>query len=216
MNSPPNFDRLARIYRWMEFASFGPYLWRCRTAFLSSLGQARNALVLGDGDGRFTALLLRTNPEVRIDAVDASPAMLKALLHRAGCNAFRVQPRCADARGFHPPGSDYDLIVTHFFLDCLATAEIQSLAANIRGAAAPQALWLVSEFATPSGWFGTIVAKPVVSLLYFAFGLLTGLSLRNLPDHHSALHTSGFVLIKQHRWLAGLLVSELWSAQMHE
>ena len=216
MSSPPNFDRLAPIYRWMEFASFGPYLWRCRTTFLTSLVDSRNALVIGDGDGRFTALLLRTNPEIRIDAVDASPAMLEALLNRAGPNASRVQTWRADARSFDPPNPPYDLVVTHFFLDCLITEEVRSLAERIREAAASQALWLISEFAIPSGRFGTIIAKPVVSFLYSAFGLLTGLRLRALPDHHHALRDSGFVLVKQRHWLGGLLVSELWSAQTHE
>ena len=61
--------------------------------------------------------------------------------------AFRIHH--ADARTFHPPNPPYDLIVTHFFLDCLTTAEIQSLAATLRAARRPQALWLVSEFAVP-------------------------------------------------------------------
>lgn len=214
MSSPPNFDRLARIYHWMEFATFGPYLWRARTVFLSSLAGHRNALVLGDGDGRFTALLLRANPEIRIDAVDASPAMLQALLRRAGPNVSRLRTWCADVRSFRPPNPPYDLIVTHFFLDCLTTEEIRSLAENIRKAATPQPIWLISEFAIPSGGFGAILAKPVVSFLYSAFGLLTGLAVRNLPDHHSALRSSGFILQKRHAWLGGLLAGELWSAQV--
>src|SRR6185437_1080687 len=60
-NDTPKFDRLARVYRWMEWLSFGPYLSRCRRAFLPQLRDARRALVLGDGDGRFTAALLRRN-----------------------------------------------------------------------------------------------------------------------------------------------------------
>lgn len=216
MSSPPNFDRLAPLYRWMEFATFGPYLWRCRTAFLPSLADCRNALVMGDGDGRFTALLLSTNRRIRVDAVDASPAMLKALARCAGPNASRVQTWCADARAFDPPNADYDLIVTHFFLDCLTTEQIRALAEKIRKEAAPQALWLISEFAIPSGWFGAMIAKPVVWFLYSAFGLLTGLALRTLPDHHDALRKAGFVLAKRRLWLGGLLASELWSAQTHE
>ena len=213
MSPPPNFNRLARIYRWMEFATFGLYLWRCRTAFLSLLDPCRNALVLGDGDGRFTARLLYENPQIWIEAVDASPAMLEMLLRRAGPRAARVDTHCADARDFRPLNPPCDLIVTHFFLDCLTTAEVRALAQNLRQAAGAEALWLISEFAIPSGLFGVIVAMPVVSLLYRAFGVLTGLTLRQLPDHRGALRSAGFVLNKQRVWLGGLLVSELWSAQ---
>ena len=106
----PNFDRLARIYKWMEFVTFGPFLSRCREAFLSEVRSARRAVVLGDGDGRFTAELLHVNSQVRIDAVDASPAMLQALLRRVRKNAGRVSAHCADARDWQPANPPYDLV----------------------------------------------------------------------------------------------------------
>jgi trans-aconitate methyltransferase len=124
MSQPPDFNRLARFYRWMELVSFGPWLWWCRCAFLGELGACRYALILGDGDGRFTARLLQANPAVRIDAIDASPAMLKALVRRAGQNRSRVRAQMADARYWLPKSQpdqsledpSYDLVVTHFFL----------------------------------------------------------------------------------------------------
>jgi SAM-dependent methyltransferase len=212
MSSPPNFNRLARIYRWMELASFGPWLWWCRCTYLDSLTECRRALVIGDGDGRFTARLLHTNPAIQTDAVDASTAMLASLLRRAGSDTYRVRTFCADARQWQPANPPYDLIVTHFFLDCLTRDEIQSLAATLHKVAFPQALWLVSEFAIPAGWFGRLVARPLVWCLYFAFGHLTGFTLRELPDHRGALRQSGFALQKHRTRLGGLLVSELWSA----
>ena len=219
MNPAPNFDRLARLYRWMELATFGPWLWRCRRAFLAEAAGYRHALVLGDGDGRFTARLLAENSAITIDAVDASPAMLKALTRRAGRNVARVRTHLADARLWRPGLSSdalaknqrYDLIVTHFFLDCLTTEEVQSLASELRRAVAPSTLWLVSEFAIPAGWFGRMVARPLIRSLYLAFGWLTGLTVRTLPDHQSALGAAGFILLRRRTWLVGLLISELWS-----
>jgi SAM-dependent methyltransferase len=216
MSQPPNFNRLAHLYRWMEIFTFGPCLARTRFAFLDQISAARSALILGDGDGRFTARLLRINPDIQIDAVDASPAMLQSLVRRAGPQATRVRTHCADARQFHPPNphpeAAYDLIVTHFFLDCLTTSEIQSLAATLRAAASPQALWLISEFAVPPTLFGSLIAAPIVHALYRAFALLTGLTVRTLPDHRSALRQAGFTLQIKLPRLAGLLVSELWDA----
>jgi ubiquinone/menaquinone biosynthesis C-methylase UbiE len=214
---PPDFNRLARVYRWMEAFSFGPGLWVCRCAWLDSISARgpKYALVLGDGDGRFTARLLRTCPGLRVDAVDASSAMLQALLKHAGNDAARIRVFLADAREFQPPNPPYDLIVTHFFLDCLTTAEVQRLAATLSRAAAPDAQWLVSDFAVPPNWYGRLIAKPLVGLLYFAFGRLTGLAPRTLPDHRSALSQSGFTLLKQRAILGGLLTSELWGFDAH-
>jgi ubiquinone/menaquinone biosynthesis C-methylase UbiE len=218
MNPPPDFNRLPRLYLWMEAATFGPWLWWCRCAWLNQPGsltlpvEESHALVLGDGDGRFTARLLRAYSHIRVDAVDASPAMLRALLKRVGPNAPRLNVYLADARAFEPPAPPYHLIVTHFFLDCLTTAEVQALAETIRHSAAPHARWLISEFAIPTGSLGRMFARPLVRLLYFAFGRLTGLTVRALPDHKEALSQSGFKLLKQKTWLCGLLTSELWTA----
>jgi SAM-dependent methyltransferase len=209
----PNFDRLAALYRWMEWVAFGPWLKWCRVAWLNQLSGCRHALVLGDGDGRFTGRLLCANPFVSIDAVDASPAMLKALARRAGKNAARLQLQVADARLWRPEGSSYDLVVTHFFLDCLTTDEVRSLAARVRSALDDGgALWVVSEFAVPPNLFGRLVARPLVSALYWAFGRLTGLRVRSLPDHAGALRDAGFTMAARRTWLGGLLTSELWSA----
>lgn len=216
MNPPPDFNPLARLYKWMEFSTFGPFLSLTRNAFLEQFTQARRALVLGDGDGRFTANLLRVNSTVSVDAVDAGSAMLDSLLRRAHPHADRVRVHLADARTWQTPapvlGRPYDLIATHFFLDCLTTPEVKALAVKLRGAASPSALWVVSEFAVPEGWFGQFIARPIVATLYFCFGLLTGLAVRSLPDHRAALGEAGFFLLKRKTRLGGLLIAELWSA----
>ena len=210
----PDFNHLARVYRWMEWLTFGPFLQRCRTAFLSGLQQRRRGLVLGDGDGRFTSRFLRKNTHIIIDAVDASGAMLSQLATRASSNVRRVQTHIADARTFQPPHHDYDLIATHVFLDCLTTSEIKLLASRLRRHATLNALWVISEFAIPSNFYGRAIAGPLISALYLAFGLLTKLRIRELPNHRIALAQSGWSLVHQQKRLAGLLLSELWQRDL--
>jgi SAM-dependent methyltransferase len=210
----PDFNHLAQIYRWMEWLTFGPFLQGCRTAFLSSLQQRRRGLVLGDGDGRFTSRLLRTNAHILIDAVDASDAMLSQLTKRVSFNSRRVHTHSADARTFQPAHHAYDLIATHFFLDCFTTSEVKRLACRLRRHAAPNALWVVSEFAIPSNLYGRAIARPLISALYLAFGLLTRLRIRELPNHHVALAQAGWSLVDQQKRLAGLLISELWQCDL--
>ena len=212
MMPPPNFNRLARLYRWMELFSFGPWLMLCRCAFLNECLNSCRALALGDCDGRFTARLLRENPTLRIDTVDASSAMLRDLSRRARPHADRVRTYHADVRSLQLANPTYDLILTHFFLDCLSTEEVKTLAASLGSAVCPGCLWIVSEFAIPSDQFGMLVARPIIWALYRVFGWLTGLQVRSLPDHHLALRQAGFTLEKQRCWLKGLLISEVWSA----
>jgi ubiquinone/menaquinone biosynthesis C-methylase UbiE len=207
---PPSFDRIARAYRWLEYLSFGLMLERCRFFRLRQIGNARRVLVLGDGDGRFLARLVKGNPRAEVDAVDLSPAMLHLLRVRAAeaGASERVRTYCVDAREFIPTGS-YDLVVTHFFLDCLTTNELCAIIARIRRHLTLDARWVVSEFATPPGLI-SLPARLVVGSLYAAFGVLTGLRVRRLPDYAAALRSAGLVPSDSQCWLGGLIVSELW------
>ncbi|HEX4319695.1 MAG TPA: class I SAM-dependent methyltransferase [Acidobacteriaceae bacterium] len=212
--APPNFNHLADIYRWLEYLSFGPLLWRCRIRFLPRLAFSRRALVLGDGDGRFTARLLRDNQSIQVHAIDSSPRMLDTLQRAATPHRSRLTTEVADLRHWHPAQSaPYDLIVTHFFLDCLTTGEIASLTRRLAPAIHADALWLVSEFATPNTAFGRMIAAPLVASLYRAFRLLTGLGPQSLPNHAEALSKSGGMLECEDRHICGLLVSQLWRLQ---
>lgn len=195
----------------MERFTFGHALWRCRCRFLDQMGDARHALLIGDGDGRFAAALLAANTAVQVDAVDASGAMLAVLQKNAGRHAERVRTHVADIRRWEPSRADYDLVVTHFSLDCLTTEEIADVAVRVRGCLTPSARWVVSEFAVPASWFGVLVARPLIFGLYVSFGVLTGLRMLRLPDYRRALASAGFVLDRGEGSLCGLLVSEVWS-----
>jgi ubiquinone/menaquinone biosynthesis C-methylase UbiE len=209
----PRFDRVARIYRAMEYLSFGPLLERCRFFHLPRLGAAQRALVMGDGDGRFIARLLAEHEDMRADAVDLSPAMLGLLRGRVVARGAlgRLTVACADARAFTPPARNYNLVVTHFFLDCLTTEEAAQLIARVRPRLAPGAVWLVSEFAVPpQGHLRRRLAQSLIASLYAAFRLLTGLRVRSIPAWRDLLGQAGFAPVAAHAWLGGILVSELW------
>jgi len=208
----PNFNLLARPYRWLEYLAFGPALHRCRLHFLPQLLHTRRALVLGDGDGRFLARLLALNPHLHADAVDLSPAMLHLLRQRCQAAtptaASRLTTHPADALTFHPTGP-YDLVATHFFLDCLTPPQLDQLTTRIAPHLAPGSLWLLSDFRIPPGPL-RLPARALIRLLYLAFRLLTGLRTTYLPDHALALHRACLSPIARHRSFFGILTSELW------
>jgi ubiquinone/menaquinone biosynthesis C-methylase UbiE len=211
MNPAPDFNRLARIYRWLEYLSFGPSLWRCRIHFLPHLLGCRRALVLGDGDGRFTARLLDANPRIQVTAVDASPRMIASLERAATLHRNRLTTEVADLRTWKPAESgQFDLIVTHFFLDCLDTNEIADLAQRLTPFLVPDALWLVSEFAIPKSRFCRPIAALLIGFLYRAFRLLTRLQQQSLPDYNRALIATGWARQSESAHLGGVLVSQLW------
>ena len=209
----PNFDRIARPYRWLEYLTLGRALERCRLHYLPNLLKQRHALLLGDGDGRFLAQLLARNPYLQADAVDTSATMLRLLRQRCETAApsitTRLQTHQASALTVPVEGKSYDLVVTHFFLDCLNQPELEALVARIAPRLTPGALWLISDFRIPGGLM-RLPAKFIIRILYLAFRTLTGLRITRLPDHSTSLTQAGLTRIAHRHGLAGLLVTELW------
>jgi ubiquinone/menaquinone biosynthesis C-methylase UbiE len=211
---PVNFDRVARPYQWLEYISFGPWLGHCRSAQVEHLHGARHALLLGDGDGRFLARLLAANPTLTADVVDSSNSMLRILdrrIRRSGPQARRrICLYQADALQWNPPAS-YDLIVCHFFLDCFFPDQLEQLFDRLLPHAVPGSQWVISEFAIPRNAVAAFLARGLIGLLYRAFGVLTGLGVRTLPDYATSMLRRGLVPGRDRRYLAGLLCSQVWS-----
>jgi ubiquinone/menaquinone biosynthesis C-methylase UbiE len=203
-----NCDPIARAYCYLEYGSFGSALQRRRCHFLPQLGESRKVLMLGEGDGRFLAEFVRRNPNAEVDYVDASAKMLALAQRRAGSTRVHFHHRnLLDAT---PPQGPYDTITTHFFLDCLSDNDITGVVQRIATTASPGARWVVSEFREPETGWRKLRAKLWVSGLYAAFGIVTHLSTRKLPDHGHALRQAGFVLQAEALASAGLLTSQLW------
>lgn len=198
-----NCDLIAPHYWWIERLGMGRALERRRRWFLPEIEQARRALVLGDGDGRFLRELLRRNPVVCADYVDLSGRMLE--LARAKAGSERVNYQRADALTAQFAIEEYDLIATHFFFDCFNAGDLDTLIGRVADAAKPGAQWIVSEFRADN-----IPARLLVSALYLFFGITTGLKTRKLADHRPIMQARGFRLIKASHSRGALVVSELW------
>jgi cyclopropane fatty-acyl-phospholipid synthase-like methyltransferase len=150
--------------------------------------------------------------QIQVAAVDASEEMLRRTARRLPSSA-PVRLVQADALAYEAaalPEAPFDLIVSHFFLDCFNEEELTALVARVNPAAARGAVWVVSDFAIPHKLVARQVGGVIVRGLYLAFGLLTGLSTRRLPDHARVFHEAGWRLEDRRTLLLGLLISERW------
>lgn len=216
LTPPANFGRFARLYAPVEWLSFGRALTRRRECFLGHprVAGAQRVLVLGDGDGRFTAAFLNRNPTAEVTVVDVSPPMLAQLQRRvrARIPGARLDLQHADVRTWPVPHSNYDLVAAHFFFDCFTTDDLAQLIPRVAAALAPNALWIVSDFAIPEHPFWTPIAKLLLRFLYLTIGSLTGVQHSQLPDHQTPLKSAHFELTKVETAVGGTLRSELWQA----
>lgn len=204
-----NADGIARWYRLFEYAAFGRSLERRRFQFLTQAGQNKTALILGDGDGRFLRGLLRLNPDIQVDSIDSSREMLRLARRRTGA-PDNVHWHHADARNFRPAAAKYDLVVTHFFLDCFNQADCDQLIQRMTAATVPGTVWILSEFERPPRGIAKLWGRIWIALCYAFFRLTTKLETRRLPNYKQPLTNAGFVLEQRRVSGTGLLVSELW------
>lgn len=208
-----NCDAIAPLYRVIEYLAFGGRLQRHRLHFLHAAEGRKNALVLGDGDGRFSKELIESYPGMTLDSIDLSPRMLELARERIEVGASStpgVRLICGDALRQSFPQASYDLIATHFFLDCFTAAEVESLIEKLSRHAAPGTVWLITDFRKPAGFWRGLHAGLWLRVMYFFFRIFTKLEVRQLPEHRGILRKHGLHLLAEEASMGQLVCSELW------
>jgi ubiquinone/menaquinone biosynthesis C-methylase UbiE len=212
MSAPPSFDRLARIYRPLEYGAFGHDLERARFCFLEKLRDCRDILVLGEGDGRCLKKLVRAAPDAHIDCLDLSPAMLARAEARLPAEArTRVTFRQADLLNAILPDKTYDAVVTLIFLDCFTAEQTADIVHRIAASLRPGARWLWADFVLPPRGLARLRARVWLAVLYAFFQWQTTLSARVLPPAEELIAAEGFVREAEQIFQWGLVRSVVFS-----
>lgn len=207
-----SFDFIAPHYRWLEGITFLDKLQTARIAFIDQLGTPKRALITGEGDGRFLGELLCEHPAITVDCLDASARMLQLARKRVDGDS-RVRFLHENLLNWSPEKNAYNLIVTHFFLDCFAKDEIADIVAKLASGATRNAIWLLADFSIPSRGPARLHAQIWLGAMYRWFRLTTRISGSRLVDPTGILQCHGFCLAARHLWQFGLIKSELWHRQ---
>lgn len=209
-----SFDAIAPWYQTLETIAFDGALQRCRVACLGEIGSPRRALILGEGDGRFLREVLQAHPAIEIDCVDSSERMLRLAQQRIerelpeGVNRVRFLQR--DIMSWALPEAHYDLVVTHFFLDCFPAAELAGVMNRLARSAKRTADWLLADFRTPGSGFSRFRARVWLAVMYNFFRLTARIKANDLIDPTPFMQAEGFALVRQHLFRCGMLKSQLW------
>ncbi len=208
-----SFDRLAPAYRAMELVLAGGKLQRCRLAWLDAVVNCRNALLVGEGNGLFLAACAARLPRARFTCLDASPTMLRLARARwlaSGGDADRAEFQHGFLPGCQPERHGFDLIVTHFFLDCFPADELARVIATLTSGAASGARWLVADFREADGTLSRLRSRAILGLMYRFFRVATRLPAERLTAPDPLLASHGWQLRGRQVSEWGLLHSDLW------
>jgi ubiquinone/menaquinone biosynthesis C-methylase UbiE len=210
-----SFDLVAPHYRWLETIAFGNALQRARTCWIDTIARPKRTLIVGEGDGRFLCELVRAYPKIEVDCIDASEAMLqlaRARLHRMHPESFsRVQFIREDILKWTPRKS-YDLLVTHFFLDCFTGRELQAIVAKLASAAEAGAVWLIADFTIPRKRLAQAHARLWLRMMYAFFRATAGIAAKELIDPVPYLDGYGFTRASENLSRGSMLRSDAYVA----
>ena len=213
-----SFGLIAPHYRWLEKIVFGNALQRARTRWIDTIARPKRTLIVGEGDGRFLCELVRAFPKIDVDCVDASEAMLqlaRARLRRMHPESFsRVHFVCEDILQWSPRKS-YDLLVTHFFLDCFPGRELQAIIAKLASAAEPGAVWLIADFTIPRKRFARAHARLWLRMMYTFFRATSGIAANELVDPTPYLDGHGFIQASENLSRGRMLRSDVYVAAIN-
>jgi ubiquinone/menaquinone biosynthesis C-methylase UbiE len=209
-----NFDRVADHYYWLETLAFGSALQRARVYWLKKLIQPSRALIVGEGNGRFLCELLRVHPGIEIDCVEASVRMLRLAEKRLRRKMPDALPQVRllhhDVRTWSAPIATYDLVVSHFFLDCYEEIEVSAMVKKLAATATNSATWLIADFCLPPKGIARAHARLWLSFMYRFFRAFAGIPGRRLVDSAPFLKATGFELTDSYHLRFGMVKSEIW------
>jgi ubiquinone/menaquinone biosynthesis C-methylase UbiE len=171
-------------------------------------------LLVGEGDGRFLFELLRLQPGIEVDCIDQSLRMLqlarkrieRELPERAGSVRFLHQ----DITSWAAPERHYDLLVTHFVLDCFPEAALSGVIKKLAGASTADAKWLLADFCVPPNGMARLRARAWLAAMYLFFRLTAQIQASELIDPTPFMRAAGFELARQKSFRNGMLKSQLW------
>ncbi|HEY1583085.1 MAG TPA: class I SAM-dependent methyltransferase [Chthoniobacterales bacterium] len=203
-----NFDRVAPHYLWLETLAFGDKLQEARTAFVRHVETPRRVLIVGEGNGRFLSEFVRWHPAAEVDCIEASGRMIE--LARAGFEAKQVHFIRALVSEVELDQIHYDLVVTHFVLDCFDEETLPPLLAKLAQAATADASWLIADFCVPPRGWRRLGGRWLISLMYLFFRLVAGLETKRLVDYRPLLRANGFALKASKSSPNDIVRSEWW------
>jgi hypothetical protein len=207
-----NFDAVAQHYDRLERWFSRGLMHQARTAHLEYVNGCREALLLGEGPGRFLPLVLQRFPNASVTCIDSSARMLNLARDTVPvADIGRVSFLEADLRHWRSNRERYDLIVTNFVLDCFDADELAEIIPRFADAATSDANWLIADFNLPESGFDRLRAALIVGVLYRFFAFAAGLSARCLVSPQPWLELSGFRLERRVELDHRLLRSDWWT-----
>ncbi|NQZ59583.1 MAG: class I SAM-dependent methyltransferase [Lentisphaeraceae bacterium] len=174
-----DFSRLAAIYDLLGDIAFVGALRRSQNCFLKILPHSKRVLIIGGGSGRFLVDLLKSHEFDFVDYVDISPGMIEQAKKNVGRQLPHLKSKvnftCGSVESVR--GQTYDLICTHYILDCFAGDELKEVMNLLHDSLGNGGHWLFADFMGDN-----YIKECLIAFLYQFFKFTVSLKPHKLGD----------------------------------
>ena len=203
------FNLLARPYHLLEKAVFANRLQHARCSHMQIFLEAKQILLLGEGDGRFLEALLEEGCRAEIIYYDFSMEMRDVARKRVEGKGGNVRFHKGDIHQLSLPDNFRpDVVGAHFFLDCFREEELVGIIRRIGAVIDLGGKMVVTDFQLPAdSWIARLRGRLLIRLMLLFFQVFAGISARRLPDFYKLLTSQGWRCRKKALCNQGLIGS---------
>jgi ubiquinone/menaquinone biosynthesis C-methylase UbiE len=196
------FDFLAPFYDRLACIMIGKDIVNAQLHFLACFKECNWLLILGGGSGWILDLICKECPNLEIDYIDVSPAMLELARKRVENNK-RVNFIQGTENDI--PNRLYDGVITNFYLDMFNEKSLNVVMVKIKRSLRTSALWVVTDFVKE----GKAHALKLW-LMYRFFRTVARIEASCLPDWQNQMKLCGSKLLVQKIAGNGFIKSNLY------
>jgi len=199
-----DFNRIASVYDALASVVFGKNLIKAQHHFLQVIPDDATVLIVGGGSGELLQTLLQQRPGCQVVYVDASERMVELARQRVQ-NSAQVTFLCG-TENVDMPWRAFTVVITNFYLDLFTQQSMQKIITRLRSLLVPGALWLVTDFVTPTKLWQKILLKS----MYLFFRITSNIEASRISDWQEMLGNAGLSCQQTKAFYHGMIKSAVF------
>ena len=209
MKSKVNFSKITPFYDLLGTVTFGGHLQKSQIYALELYPESVDSiLIIGGGTGKFLIELIKHLKFNHLVYLDISPAMINSAKQKIAKYSPESLTKVEFILGGENkiPNQEFELIVTHYFLDCLTPETYSETVEKLNRCLKQDGVWSMVDFYNAER---NPIREQLISLLYCFFRITCNLPTDKLIDF-DIWFEKNMRCVKSKEFAGGLLKSSLY------
>ncbi|MCY7409914.1 MAG: class I SAM-dependent methyltransferase [Chitinophagales bacterium] len=200
-----SFNLIAPFYDSLSSLVYGKNLINAKKAFLNKISSGSQILLMGGGTGNILNELFHSVPDITIDFVEPSSAMIE-IAEKNLTAQFRSQVNfvCGDHHSI-PKEKKFDVVTSFFVIDCFKQNEAIEFGIAITSRLKENGVWLFSDFF----YTNNKLQHLLIWVMYRFFKVIAKISSNKLPDYELLFQQLHFSVEEEKTFMKGMIQTKV-------